>query len=317
LVDDNLVGNKTSLKIFLQQLLVWSRARGFPFFFTAEASLNLADDLELLGMLRDNDFRVIFLGIETPDPDLLRAASKSTNVTKPLVERIQRLYDHGLLVSGGFILGFDGEKPGAGQAIIQCVEDTAIGMAMVGLLVALPGTRLTRRLLAEGRLLDSSGRTVGEGQPGDALLRVPSNLEHADQTTSGLNFRTKRDCLEVFDEYAEVLTSIYAVRPYMDRVLRLSRRLKGRRRKLPKGEKGWFEIRALFRIFHAFWKHPEARWLFLRNFLLIAPQGTYKLDLCLRVMSLWLHFSKQTQASVDAINARRGDAINMGWPRSV
>src|SRR3989449_11455252 len=126
---------------FLPELLAWSQQRGFPFFFSTEATINLADDVKLLGMMEAVDFRYVFVGIETtPDKELLIRTQKKQNTRHPIVESVHRLNDHGMVVTAGFILGFDGETRKAADAIAACVEAAGIPMAMVGLLTALPNT---------------------------------------------------------------------------------------------------------------------------------------------------------------------------------
>ena len=98
---------------FLPQLLAWSREHGFPFYFSTEASLNLADDPKLLAMMEAVDFRYLFVGIETADKDLLIRTQKKQNTRNPIAEAVHRLNAHGMVVTAGFILGFDGESRGA------------------------------------------------------------------------------------------------------------------------------------------------------------------------------------------------------------
>src|SRR5436190_768205 len=130
-VDDNFIGNKKSVMAFLPELLAWSRTRGFPFYFSTEASLNVADDPKLLRMMEAVDFRYLFVGIETPDKELLARTQKKQNTRNPIVEGVHRLNAHGMVVTAGFILGFDGEAAAAAPAIVECVEATGISMAIV------------------------------------------------------------------------------------------------------------------------------------------------------------------------------------------
>ncbi len=128
--------------------------------------MNLADDDELLRMMQKVDFRFVFMGIETPDPDLLAVTQKKMNSMKPIVERVHHVYEHGISISAGFILGFDNEKPGIRDAMIECIEETGIMVAMVGLLSALPNTQLTRRLMREGRMINSNHQLLPPSSDG-------------------------------------------------------------------------------------------------------------------------------------------------------
>jgi radical SAM superfamily enzyme YgiQ (UPF0313 family) len=204
-VDDNLIGNKKALKRFLPELHAWQRAHGYPFEFSTEASMNLADDRELLMMLREANFFAIFVGIESPDPDTLVAAQKKQNTRRSLADSVHRIYAAGMYVIAGFIVGFDTERSAVADAMIDCIESTGIPMAMVGLLTALPNTQLTRRLAREGRLLPF--RAGG------------------DQCTSGLNFIPLRPRRDVLADFRAILASIYDPAAYFARVRRLGRAL--------------------------------------------------------------------------------------------
>jgi len=191
IVDDNFIGNKRDVKrLLLPALIAWSERHGRPFFFTTEASMNLADDDELLGLMRAAGFRLVFMGIETPDPDLLRMTQKRQNTMRPIVERVRKLYDYGIVVTGGFIMGFDGEKRGADRAMVGLVEESGICLAMVGLLVALPTTQLTRRLVREGRLMDFTGKVVStEAEAASSARAEGSMVEVVDQTARRAQLR--------------------------------------------------------------------------------------------------------------------------------
>ena len=132
-VDDNFVGNRKAVKELLTSLIDWSRERNYPFFFSTEASMNIADDDHLLELLRDAEFRYIFMGIETPEPELLAQTQKRINARKPVVERINKMYEFGITVAAGFILGFDNERPGNDKTIIACIEESGIVVAMATL----------------------------------------------------------------------------------------------------------------------------------------------------------------------------------------
>src|SRR5439155_14637954 len=96
LVDDNLIGNKKALKLFLPHMAAWLKERDYPFEFTTEASVNLADDAELLRMLKEANFFGVFVGIESPDPATLVQMKKKQNTRRNLVESIHTIYRAGL-----------------------------------------------------------------------------------------------------------------------------------------------------------------------------------------------------------------------------
>src|SRR5262249_37732549 len=151
-VDDNFIGNKKNLRTLLPRLKAWQEERDYPFEFSTEASINIADDSELLQAMKDANFFAIFVGIESPDQETLAQMKKKQNTRRNIAECIHKIYGYGMFVTAGFIVGFDTEKVSMGQAMIDFIEEASIPVCMIGLLYALPGTQLTRRLAKEGRL---------------------------------------------------------------------------------------------------------------------------------------------------------------------
>jgi len=161
-VDDNFIGNKRELKTdLLPALIDWQQRKGGLSFYT-EASINLADDPQLMEMIVKAGFDTVFIGIETSDEAGLAESGKVQNQRRNLVADIKRLQHAGLQVQGGFIVGFDSDTPDTFQRQIDFIQNSGIVTAMVGLLQALPGTRLYDRMKREDRLLaDSTGDNVG------------------------------------------------------------------------------------------------------------------------------------------------------------
>ncbi|MFB6260327.1 MAG: radical SAM protein, partial [Thiohalorhabdaceae bacterium] len=151
-VDDNLIGNKKVAKALLRYLADYQKRHDYPFQFGTEASLNLAQDPEMLGLFREAGFGWVFLGIETPDVESLRAAGKMQNTKADLLDSVHTLYAYGIDVFAGFIVGFDNDTPEAFEQQHRFIVDAGIQVAMVGLLTALPHTPLYERLEQEGRL---------------------------------------------------------------------------------------------------------------------------------------------------------------------
>ena len=160
-VDDNFIGSKQFLKNeLLPALIEWRRDKTGIIFFT-EASINLADDQPLMEMMVEAGFNKVFIGIETPDEDCLAECSKIQNRNRNLVEDVKRIHRAGLQVMGGFIVGFDHDRPSIFRRQIEFIQNSGIVTAMVGLLQAPPGTRLYERMKQEGRLRgDASGDNV-------------------------------------------------------------------------------------------------------------------------------------------------------------
>jgi radical SAM superfamily enzyme YgiQ (UPF0313 family) len=209
-VDDNFIGPRKAVRALLRALAGWREERGHPFEFTTEASLDLADDDELLRLMTAAGFFAIFVGLETPDTNALVEANKVQNVRRDIVASVQRIQRAGIFVNAGFIIGFDAERASMSEAMIECIEESDIAVCMVGLLYALPGTRLARRLATEGRLADDAHAV---------------NADDGDQGTSGLNYTTRRPREEMLADYRDVLARIYSPEAFFGRVRRVSRSL--------------------------------------------------------------------------------------------
>ena len=215
-VDDNLIGNKKAVRTFMPELKSWLERHDYPFEFTTEASVNLADDDDFLKAMSDANFVGVFVGIESPDPDTLVAMKKKQNTRRSLVESIHKIYAAGIFVTAGFIVGFDSEKGSVADGMIKLIEEAAIPVCMVGLLYALPNTQLTRRLTNEGRLHPVPDSYL----PGSA-----------DQCTQGLNFDTLRPREEILLDYKRILEKVYEPAAYAGRLERLTALLDNSRRK--------------------------------------------------------------------------------------
>lgn len=200
IVDDNFIGNQRNVKRFLRELIPWMEQHNYPFTFITEASVNLAEDDEMLQLMGEAGFYAVFLGIETPDQDSLQVTRKVQNTRNPLVEACRKINEAGLLIYAGFILGFDGERTGAGDRIQAFVEETSIPQPMLGILQALPNTALWDRLKKEQRLIDSNAHPTG------------------DQNTL-MNFVPTRPITEIATEYVEGFWTMYEPKNYLRRCL--------------------------------------------------------------------------------------------------
>lgn len=199
LVDDNFIGNRPCAKALLRELADWQNRHHHPFRFITEASLNLADDPELLQLFHSAGFTSVFLGIETPNESSLINAHKLQNTGRDLLAAIRAIQQHGIQVMGGFILGFDNDREDIFDRLADFIQSSAIPIAMVGLLQAVPGTRLYRRLVDEGRIL-----ATGSGN----------------NTATQLNFLPRMNPTRLIDGYRDVLRQIYSGEAYYDRVIR-------------------------------------------------------------------------------------------------
>jgi radical SAM superfamily enzyme YgiQ (UPF0313 family) len=284
-VDDNLIGNKKALKKFLPELERWQKERKYPFQFSTEASMNLADDAQLLQMLRAANFFLIFVGIESPDTDTLISMQKKQNTRRSLADSVHKIYGAGIAVLAGFIIGFDTEKKSVAQGMIDCIEATSIPVCMVGLLTALPNTQLTRRLQKEGRLL-------------------PMAVAKGDQCTGGLNFVTLRSRRDILVDYRAVLQSVYEPAAYFERVRTVGRALN--RPDHPSAFSFGETRRDLAVLFRLMWRmtvqRPELRRHFWRTFFDCLRHNKGALESVITLMVFYLHlgsFAKFLIAELD------------------
>jgi len=198
IVDDNFIGNKKKLKTeILPAIIEWMRRKEYPFALSTEVSVNLADDEELIQLMVDAGFDVVFIGIETPHEESLVECAKSQNQNRDLVASVKKLQKHGLEVQGGFIVGFDSDPVSIFKSQIEFIQRSGIVTAMVGLLNAPTGTRLHQRLGQENRLLRSST---------------------GNNTDCSLNFIPKMNSDTLISGYRHILNSVYSPRQYYERI---------------------------------------------------------------------------------------------------
>ena len=155
-VDDNFVGNRKAAKDMLPHLVAWQKQHDYPMSFACEATLNIAKQPETLALMRESSFLGIFVGIETPEADALKAMRKNQNVAVPMMESIKTLNDYGLEVTSGIILGLDTDSDDTEARLKDFIEVSHIPMLTINLLQALPKTPLWDRLKVAGRLSDDS-----------------------------------------------------------------------------------------------------------------------------------------------------------------
>ncbi len=199
IVDDNFIGNKKKVKELLPVITEWNRRHRWPFTFYTEASVNLADDAELLNMMKEAGFIRVFLGIETPVEASLKETQKLQNTRRSMLDSVRRIQHSGMEVMAGFIVGFDSDPDTVFDEQVKFIQESGIALAMVGLLEALPGTQLYRRLLKEGRILDE-----GRG----------NNMN------CHLNFVPKMNPQKLAEGYRSILQRIYNPDAYYERVHR-------------------------------------------------------------------------------------------------
>jgi radical SAM superfamily enzyme YgiQ (UPF0313 family) len=199
-VDDNFIANKKQTKILLKKLIEWRKTSKFQSVFFAEVPINAADDEELLHLMSQAKFSMVFVGIETPSLEGLQECGKHQNTNRNLIDSVRKFYQHGIKVAGGFIIGFDSDDEAIFDKQLNFIQEAGIPLAMIGMLNAMPNTRLYKRLEAEGRLISSaSGNNTGYF----------------------LNIEPKMGAKNLLRGYKQLLKSAYSPEMYYSRILNL------------------------------------------------------------------------------------------------
>ncbi len=281
MVDDNFIGNKRNVKLLLKELDVWQAEHKYPFGFNTEASIDLAQDPELMELMVKCNFSAVFLGIETPDEESLQTAKKFQNTRNSLSESVQAITKAGLRPMAGFIIGFDGEKSGSGDRIVQFAELSAIPTTMFGMLQALPNTALWHRLEKEGRLLCR-----------DANIN---------QTTL-MNFIPTRPLEDIAREYIQAFCEFYDAERFLDRTYRCFLMLGAPKCKTPLKMPDWVDLRALLIVVWRQGFKRSTRWKFWHHLFSILKRNPAVWDHYLTVCSHNEHFLEYRHTVRDQIS---------------
>lgn len=276
IVDDNFIGNRSAAKLLLPQMKEWLEKRDWPFEFSTEASLNLANDEALMAGMQEVGFAAIFVGIESPDEKTLLKMNKQQNTLGSIPESVHKIMRHGMIVNAGYIVGFDSESGSVAEGTIRSIEDTAIPVNMVGLLFALSTTQLTRRLQKEGRLHENF-----EVPPSDTSC----------QTVAGLNFDTLRPRKEILQDFKAIIEATYSPEKYFGRVDRCVAMMdcSKKRLRLPLREQ-WRDLKGFGKLI---WKmgvlYPFRRsfWRTVVTCLVTNPKA---IRYAVAMVALYLHF---------------------------
>jgi radical SAM superfamily enzyme YgiQ (UPF0313 family) len=196
-VDDNLIGNKKTLKTDLLPALIKWRKDKKDIWFNTEVSINLADDEQLMKMMTDAGFNMVFIGIETSNEGSLAECGKKQNLNRNLLEDVKKIQRAGMQVQGGFIVGFDNDTASTFTNLINFIQKSGIVTAMVGILQAPPGTELYKRLQRTGRLVKQMS---------------------GDNVDGSTNIVPLMDLQLLQDKYKNLLKTIYSSKAYYQRV---------------------------------------------------------------------------------------------------
>jgi len=276
-VDDNFIGNKRALKEdLLPALIEWRKGKKGCLFIT-EASVNLADDDELIDLMVRAGFTQVFIGIETPDEVSLAECGKSQNRNRDLVSNIKKLQHYGLQVMGGFIVGFDNDDESIFLRQVEFIQKSGIVTAMVGLLQAPTGTALYQRMLREGRL--SKEDYSGDNVDGETNI-VPVMDENL-----------------LKDGYRSVLDGIYSARAFTERVITFLKTYQPRRHAVT------LEFQEVLALFRSIWrigiKSPERKY-YWKLFFWTLFNHPKKFPLAITFSIYGYHFRKVNELHVSA-----------------
>ncbi|MCL5773946.1 MAG: B12-binding domain-containing radical SAM protein [Firmicutes bacterium] len=211
-VDDNFIGNKRKLKNeILPAIIEWMEKKKHPFTFVTQASIELSDNEELMQLMAKAGFNTVFIGIETPNEESLAECNKSQNKNRDLIASVKRIQNFGFQVQAGFIVGFDSDPVSIFETMIKFIQKSGIVTAMVGILHALPKTKLHQRLKKEKRLLED---TTGNN------------------TDFSVNFIPKMNYEVLIKGYKNILQTVYSPKHYYERVKTFLREYKPMQKKM-------------------------------------------------------------------------------------
>ena len=288
-VDDNFIGNKKNVKKVLTDIREWSKANKYPFYFSTEASMNLMDDEELLQLMKDVDFRFVFLGIETPEEAVLKSINKKININKSIVNAIKKISSYGMVVNAGFIIGFDNEGDKTAESMIRCIQDSGICMAMVGKLYALPNTQLTRRLKIEGRLFENGSM-------------IKDTSTQIDQMTSSLNFITSRPRVDVLRDYVAVIKYIYNPKNYYERVTYTGLNLKPDNKYKPDIMRVLKTTKSFLKLCKKVGFNKTTGWFYWKMFFTVLLKNPKAIEAAVNLAAMFMHFNKQAGFIINLTN---------------
>lgn len=275
IVDDNFIGNKKAVKRLLDVMIDWQIAHDFPFTFYTEASLNLAQDEELMILMSSANFNKVFLGIETPSIESLKECGKYQNLTLNLEDAIKTIHKHGMQVMGGFIVGFDHDQKDIFDAQINFIQKTGVVTAMVGILTALPKTKLWNRLKGEGRLINNAD---GNNTGGD------------------LNFISKMGNEELKNGYKKILTTIYDPKHYYKRIGTFTKNYKSTAKTSLKMER---EIKPFFKCLYRIGMSSKTKWLFWKMIFKTLFTNPKAFPIAIEMAIMRTHFAAMTAEVVN------------------
>jgi radical SAM superfamily enzyme YgiQ (UPF0313 family) len=285
-VDDNFFVNRNNTIEVLLAMKEWSEINHYPYYFSTEATINLANDENVLQMMKDVDFRYVFVGIETPDNEVLKLAHKKLNIAEDMIKNVHKINSYGMIVNAGFIIGFDNEKGETSANMIRFIQESGICMAMLGKLYALPNTQLTTRLYKEGRLFEKVSRLKN------------MNID-VDQLTSGLNFITIRPRLDILKDYIRIIQDIYNPQNYYARIIRTGLNLRPANKFRAGMVYNLKKTKAFLKLCKRVGFNKTTGWHYWKMLVTIIFKNPRAMEATVNLAAMFIHFHKQSKFIVD------------------
>ena len=296
---DNLIGDPHQMEETLTAMREWNRSHGYPFFYSTEATMNLAKLPKILALMRDNDFRYVFMGIESGDEAVLNLAHKGVNTSMPPEEAVRIVNSYGIVVNTGIILGFDGESDTTAAKVLAMVQKTGTFPTLVLPLHALPNTQLAKRMAREGRLFKSG---VIQNQ----------NDDRTDTATTGLNFVTQRPRTEILRDLAHVLEQLYLPANHFARTKLATKQLKTARKFFPPPMKALRLLRAVVRIVGMLGFDRKTAPHFWPSFFRALVTNPGSLEMVVGLGAMNANYAKQSKSYVKALREQIAEVERVG-----
>jgi radical SAM superfamily enzyme YgiQ (UPF0313 family) len=296
---DNLIGDPVKTTSVLRAMRDWGERHDYPFCYSTEATLNLAKHPELMRLMQENDFRYVFIGIESGDDDVLAQTKKGQNTIMPVAEAVKLFNQHGMIINTGLILGFDSESERSADNMLDMVQRTAAFPTLVLPLHALPNTQLSRRLEREGRLF------------GDGHIAM-NTKQRTDTATTGLNFVTVRPRTDIQRDLARVLNQLYQPEQHFERVMRTATQLRPSGKHKPPLSKLLRLLPGVYEILTTMGVDKMTAPHFWRAIIKIALRNPRALEAVVALAVLNDNYAKQSVSYIEALEEQIARVEELG-----
>jgi radical SAM superfamily enzyme YgiQ (UPF0313 family) len=288
---DNLIGDIEQADLMLEAMAKWSKERGWPFHYSTEATMNLARLPKTLKLMQENDFRIVFIGIESGDENVLNQTKKGQNTGMRPSDAVRIINQHGMLVNTGLILGFDAETPDTATNMIGMLQRTGAFPTLILPLHALPGTALQERLRKENRLF------------ADGVVAM-NTTKRTDTATTGLNFVTTRPRANIQRDLVSVLEEAYDADNHYERVKLTLKQLDPKPKYTPSVGEFFTYVLAFFKIATTIGLRRKTRWHFWKAFLRTLFTKPRVIDKMVTLAVMHDNYAHQSVSYVEALKTQ-------------